>query len=653
MLVKQIILRTQKCFWSSASAHQTRGFFSQNNNTHINNEVSKYLARAKLIDAIRLRLRSGSYESLLAILQHPNLDSFVITNAIKSAPSPHSALFFVKSLEGARPRFSQTKHTSHAIAKVLAKSSSTNELRELIDAINAGKFRRINPNVSFMDRMRWYALAQDLDSVLCVWDELKKHVGRPCTEAYNILMDLYARKKGKDLDAVQTFYRMIQQGGIPNSRTYTVMMWHLVNSGKLEAAKGVFDVLPSMRVRRTSKQYSLLLDAFCNNQQFDVVKSLLCEMQVDGSLPKRCMLPLLLTMHGAGYIEETSELITMMLPDDRIQKVEFCMGDSDDEGKDDDEDDVVDEVQLKPWLDPRALANALRYWRPEDVSILEDAKIVWTPRLVCKMLRHFKSAERAWEFFCWVSYQPEFTHDVHTLSRMMTKLARCGDFDLVLQLISKVKKEGIKLGFSTVRMIIDFYGLSKNGDAALEVFRQVKALCAPISKFNTSILYSSLLRTLTKCGRSNSDVMDIVEEMISSNIHPDIQTFSGLMHHFASEGDFRTVQRLFAMARQSGVDPDGYMYKILIHAYCKCERAALALRLFEDMTNFNLVPDRATKSLLVKSLWKEGKLREAAMVEEGCEEISDVLPLALPGHLFTVSSTDLTKIYTLYSGSFT
>ncbi|KAK6128654.1 hypothetical protein DH2020_037612 [Rehmannia glutinosa] len=50
------------------------------------------------------------------------------------------------------------------------------------------------------------------------------------------------------------------------------------------------------------------------------------------------------------------------------------------------------------------------------------------------------------------------------------------------------------------------------------------------------------------------------------------------------------------------------------------------------------MPDFATKQLLVKSLWKEGKLREAAQVEEISEENGDNIPLALPGHLYTISN---------------
>jgi len=34
-----------------------------------------------------------------------------------------------------------------------------------------------------------------------------------------------------------------------------------------------------------------------------------------------------------------------------------------------------------------------------------------------------------------------------------------------------------------------------------------------------------------------------------------------------------------------------------------------------------VAPDATTKALLVKSLWREGKLREAALVEERCEDV--------------------------------
>ncbi|KAJ8549980.1 hypothetical protein K7X08_033687 [Anisodus acutangulus] len=136
-----------------------------------------------------------------------------------------------------------------------------------------------------------------------------------------------------------------------------------------------------------------------------------------------------------------------MLPDGRIKKIGYSMDGSEDVSDDEDEEidcedtNTVDQPHLKPWLDPASLANALRNWGAEEVSALEDAKLVWTTRLVCKMFRSFKSAETAWQFFCWVACQPGFTHDIYTISRMITRLARHGCVDLVDQLLSKVERE--------------------------------------------------------------------------------------------------------------------------------------------------------------------------------------------------------------------
>ncbi|KAM1156472.1 hypothetical protein ACFX2B_026972 [Malus domestica] len=68
--------------------------------------------------------------------------------------------------------------------------------------------------------------------------------------------------------------------------------------------------------------------------------------------------------------------------------------------------------------------------------------------------------------------------------------------------------------------------------------------------------------------------------IISGDDDDDIgdDTFSGLIHHFALNADIKTVQKPFTMVRQNGVQPDVYMFKVLIQAYCKCGRAALALR---------------------------------------------------------------------------
>lgn len=615
-------------------------------------KVSYYLYRAKIIDSIRIALRSNSLSSLTQLLNDRLLDTFVVTHAFRSAPSADSALAIFVTLKS-NANFGHNQATIYALATVLAKSGRRDELDALIHAIDARNFK--NVRVSYMNFMQWYAAMGDLDLVLTTWDKYRNSDKHVCTESYNIVMWLYARK-GMDSKAVEVFHQMIDEGALPNCRTFTNIIEHLVDSGKLDSALEVFTVLPRMRMKRTRKQYSVMIEGFVNVERFVEVKTLLNEIQIDGMLPNRGLIIALQRMKEAGYSQEVDDVLHEMLPDDRIRKIE----DEHDEDDDDDDDNdinfgsdttVVEGIQLKPWLDPKALANALNNWNQNEVSELQNAEFVWTSRLVCKILRNFKSPEAAWEFFCWVSLQPEFSHDVYTIQRMMTLLAKHGRVQLIDQLMMKIQKEGLSLPFSTIRLIIDFFGLSKNPDAALKVFHHDRALCGKISNFKLMLLYSSLLRTLTKCGR-NSKALETLDEMILNGIFPDIQTFTGLMDHFAKQGDLKIVQRLFTMVRQSGIEPDSYMYKVLIHGYCKSDRAVLALRVYDDMRVSGRIPDFGTKDLLMRSLWKEGKRKEAAAVEESCEGVDHWFPLAVKGHVWTVSSADLMRVYDIYASTF-
>ncbi|KAK7842070.1 protein da1-related 1 [Quercus suber] len=83
--------------------------------------------------------------------------------------------------------------------------------------------------------MQWYAAIGDLELVLRVWDEYRLSSKQICTESYNIVMGLYVQMC-KDTEAVEVFYRMIDEGAIPNSRTYTIDEWTVIEKADLECA---------------------------------------------------------------------------------------------------------------------------------------------------------------------------------------------------------------------------------------------------------------------------------------------------------------------------------------------------------------------------------------------------------------------------------
>jgi pentatricopeptide repeat protein len=236
------------------------------------NAISLYFQRCQLISSLKHTINSNApLESLASLVNTPLLDSFVVSRALRYAPSAYSALSLVKTLKKV-PHFSHTQTTVKALAMVLAKFRRFSELQGLIDSIrNFEYFPGVSTKSIDMDEFLWYAASRDVDSVLRLWDKTKGHrFDRRCIKVYNVLMGVHA-KAGNDYVAVKVFYKMMEENSVPNSRTYTTMIEHLVISSKLYSAIVVFRILPRMRIRRSSMMYATLLKGLVDARQFEVV----------------------------------------------------------------------------------------------------------------------------------------------------------------------------------------------------------------------------------------------------------------------------------------------------------------------------------------------------------------------------------------------
>ncbi|GLJ27245.1 hypothetical protein SUGI_0534390 [Cryptomeria japonica] len=568
------------------------------------NKASHYFHRAKRIDRLRLLLHYKPWTpSLPKALERIELDTFVVSQALRTSKLlPLTALSFTEWLKS-KPELYNNHYTHHSIIKVLSDAGKVEQMQSMVEEIKS--------------------------------------------------------ERGRYSEVGSLFLEMIEAGVLPNARTYTVLIKHLLKLGKLNEAFEVFKRLPTLRVKHTAKQYTLLVEEFARMNDVESMRLLVREMQNDGVLPSRALISAVRILKDAGLEEEAEEIVSYLLPDANIEALGISQmfdldsddndnGDVDGYGEDDSGDNSGEPSQnLKPWLNPNALASALSDWNDATIISLEKANLVWNTRLVCKVLRAFKKIDVALEFFHWVAYQPGFAHDIYTISRMAVMLARKGKAEAVDRLLLKARSEELKLSVSTMRLIIEAYGISMYPDAALRIFKEIKLFGLKPNR----LLYSSLIHTLVKCNQGLK-AKDILEEMILANICPDIQIFTVLMQDFGRAGDLKTVQLLFQWINQSGGKPDAHCYRILIHAYCENERAALTFRLFEDMKSTNMRLDAETKTLLVNSLWTQGKLREAADVEDEYEKEGLNLPKALPGSIWKASGGDLMLIYDIVSRSF-
>ncbi|KAK2973566.1 hypothetical protein RJ640_014490 [Escallonia rubra] len=646
--------------------------------------VKTYVRKSRLLQSLKQALHhphstndDNNNTPLITLLSDPLLkdDPTVLAQALRSGPSADSAISLIETLDQHVPQFSHNRSSVHAFARVLAESGRAIDLHNLMEAAIADAIPGLElfsysgdddwyPTDQMEFARHYYALG-DLDSLLEIWRLLVPGVDSkiPCTESFNMVMDLYGRN-GNHSEAVKIFRALVKEKRIPNTRTYSIMIEHLASAGKFESAKQVFDILPRMRIKRTARQYSVLLGAFTEMKSFDVVRSLICEMQLDGILPGQSTRLALQSMMESGLMEEVDALVRQLLPDGTrgsLEDIDFGFTSSSSESeKDDDEDKSFESKPMRPLVDvdPRFFAKSFWNLNPETIFAMERVDFEWTTPLVCKVIRNLRQIDRAWNFFQWLEKSKprgRFRHNVYTVSTMIAILAAAGrGDDRMDELLSKIKREGIKLPFFTVKLIIDFH---KNNyytvDPAIKILREIEQFCDPLPEFNMKILYCSLFRTLSWKRNSGSNVVVMLNEMIfQRGILPDIQTFTGLIYYFGRRyKDLKTVKYLSEMVGQCDLERDVHFFQILIRAYVWCRKPGDAYRVFEEMRKSNMMPDFTTRNVLCKGLKMENKLNEIAAIKSTLDNDA-VLPLTWHGYIFKVSFADLSRIYDIYSSSF-
>ncbi|KAF5181678.1 hypothetical protein FRX31_028734, partial [Thalictrum thalictroides] len=82
-------------------------------------------------------------------------------------------------------------------------------------------------------------------------------------------------------------------------------------------------------MKRTLKQYSILVEGFSSSKRFDIVKKLVKDMHCDGMLPSGTMRMSFKRFQDAGCIDGIEDFVRELEPERRIRSIGSCMGDSD------------------------------------------------------------------------------------------------------------------------------------------------------------------------------------------------------------------------------------------------------------------------------------------------------------------------------------
>merc|ERR1719428_417500 len=135
-----------------------------------------------------------------------------------------------------------------------------------------------------------------------------------------------------------------------------------------------------------------------------------------------------------------------------------------------------------------------------------------------------------------------------------------------------------------------------------------------------------MLDACAKCC-TMSRATQLLEDMRSSLVEPDIITYSTLVKGYCLEGDIdRGFAVLEEMKKDEKLAPDEIMFNSLLDGCAKHHRVDDALRILEEMPGVGVTPSNYTLSILVKLLGRARRLGQAFRIVEDLSTQHGFLP---------------------------
>ncbi|KAK6137794.1 hypothetical protein DH2020_028466 [Rehmannia glutinosa] len=247
--------------------------------------------------------------------------------------------------------------------------------------------------------------------------------------------------------------------------------------------------------------------------------------------------------------------------------------------------------------------------------------------LVLHVLRRGSlDASKKLDFFRWCSVRPNYKHSVGTYSQMFKSICFLPHqyHDDILELVASMRRDGVVLDSSTLKLILDGFIRSGKYDSALEVLDYVER-----DLINTSCLspdvYSPVLVALVRKNQI-SIALSIFLKLLSSStvgnnvvIIPDAIACNELLVGLKKAGMKDEFKQVFGKLHETKLFPlDRWGYNICIHTLGCWGDLSTALSLFKEMKEKSGLfdPDLCTYNSLIHVLCLLGKVKDALIVWE-------------------------------------
>lgn len=276
---------------------------------------------------------------------------------------------------------------------------------------------------------------------------------------------------------------------------------------------------------------------------------------------------------------------------------------------------------------------------------LDQCEVTVSPELVSEVLSRVRyDWEAAFTFFLWAGKQPNYGHSLREYHSMISILGKMRKFDTAWALIDEMRASSLITPQTLVIMIRRYCAVHDVGkaintfyahkrfkfDVGIEEFQNLlSALCRYKNVSDAEHLlfcnqnvfplstksFNIILNGWCNLSPNSREAERFWMEMRKRKLKLDVVSFASIISCYSKTGNLNKVLKLFNQMKQMGIEPDRKVYNAVIHSLAKGGLVKEAINLMKSMEEEKgIVPNAVTYNSLMKPLCKLRRLEEAREV---------------------------------------
>lgn len=276
---------------------------------------------------------------------------------------------------------------------------------------------------------------------------------------------------------------------------------------------------------------------------------------------------------------------------------------------------------------------------------LDQCEVTVSPELVSEVLSRVRyDWEAAFTFFLWAGKQPNYGHSLREYHSMISILGKMRKFDTAWALIDEMRASSLITPQALVIMIRKYCAVHDVGkaintfyahkrfkfDLGIEEFQNLlSALCRYKNVSDAEHLlfcnqnvfplstrsFNIILNGWCNLSPNSREAERFWMEMRKRKLKLDVVSFASIISCYSKTGNLNKVLKLFNQMKQMGIEPDRKVYNAVIHSLAKGGLVKEAINLMKSMEEEKgIVPNAVTYNSLMKPLCKLRRLEEAREV---------------------------------------